>query len=203
MSNEIHRCLNCNYLLVLLERRRKFKCAKCGRLFLQKSIEDKSFRRWNAKQRELDEHNLKLEKRELKQRTKLSPEERELKAKESNKKWRLNNKEKCRELSEKSYYKNRNKILSNKKIYRQLSKDKNNNWRKEYRKKNVDKTRILGRIHYFRRQQSKLALNYLKQGISAIRFPLLVFRNNCITVVHKVEKWELNELKCYYKPSLA
>lgn len=37
------RCPNCNYILVLLERRRKYKCAKCGRLFAQKDIEDKDF----------------------------------------------------------------------------------------------------------------------------------------------------------------
>ncbi|MEK6820238.1 MAG: hypothetical protein AABX71_00830, partial [Nanoarchaeota archaeon] len=52
--NEIYRCPNCSYMLVLLERRRKFKCAKCSRLYYRKEIEDQDFREWNLKQRTED-----------------------------------------------------------------------------------------------------------------------------------------------------
>ena len=45
-------CPNCNYLLVLLEHRRKYKCPKCSKLFKQREIEDGEFREWNKKRRE-------------------------------------------------------------------------------------------------------------------------------------------------------
>jgi len=41
------KCLNCNYTLVLLEHRRKYKCAKCGKLFPQSEIDNKEFVEWN------------------------------------------------------------------------------------------------------------------------------------------------------------
>ena len=46
------RCLKCNYKLVLLEDRRKYKCAKCGKLFPQKEIDDKEFRELNKGEKE-------------------------------------------------------------------------------------------------------------------------------------------------------
>ena len=45
------KCPNCFYELVLLEHRRKYKCAKCSRLFPQVEIESKEFREWNKKKR--------------------------------------------------------------------------------------------------------------------------------------------------------
>ena len=55
------RCPNCSYVLVLLSNRWKYKCSKCGRLFYQREAEDKTFRDWNKKQREMDKHNLIIE----------------------------------------------------------------------------------------------------------------------------------------------
>jgi len=40
--------LNCNYALVLLEHCRKYKCDKCGKLFLQLEIDTKEFVEWNS-----------------------------------------------------------------------------------------------------------------------------------------------------------
>ncbi len=37
------RCPNCNYTLVLLEHRRKYKCPKCSGLYTQREIETKEF----------------------------------------------------------------------------------------------------------------------------------------------------------------
>ena len=59
-------CPKCSYKLVFLENRLKYKCAKCGRLFLQKSIENKDFQRWNTFHRELDKNTLELEQKQLK-----------------------------------------------------------------------------------------------------------------------------------------
>jgi DNA-directed RNA polymerase subunit RPC12/RpoP len=39
------RCPNCNYSLVLLERRAKYKCALCSKLFPQKEVDDKEFQK--------------------------------------------------------------------------------------------------------------------------------------------------------------
>ena len=55
------KCPNCNYTLVLLEYRQKYKCAKCGRLFFQKEIDAKEFREQNEKEREKDRKQMKKE----------------------------------------------------------------------------------------------------------------------------------------------
>ena len=38
------RCIKCNYLLVLLPKRSKYKCAKCSSLFPQREIDNRKFR---------------------------------------------------------------------------------------------------------------------------------------------------------------
>jgi len=95
-------------------------------------------------------------------RPKLSPEERKLRAREIAKKWRLKNIEKCREYSRRYYEENKEKILAKKKIYRQLAKEKQYKWRREYRHKLINRTRLLGRIHYWRRRQVKVIQQELK-----------------------------------------
>jgi len=88
---------------------------------------------------------------------KLTPEERKLRTKELAQKRRLNNIEKCREYSREYYEKNKEEILKGKKAYRQLTKEKHYAWRKDYRLKLTERTKLLGRIHYWRREQAKLA----------------------------------------------
>ena len=55
------KCPNCNYTLVLLEKRMKYKCAKCGRLFRQKEIDTKEFVEYNKKEREKEKKEAKAE----------------------------------------------------------------------------------------------------------------------------------------------
>jgi hypothetical protein len=55
-------CQKCGFELILLERKLKYKCALCSKLFPQKQIDNKTFRIWNQKQRELDKYNYNLEK---------------------------------------------------------------------------------------------------------------------------------------------
>jgi len=48
------RCPNCSYLLVFLERKRKYKCARCSRLYSQseiKKVETKQFKEKHILQR--------------------------------------------------------------------------------------------------------------------------------------------------------
>ena len=153
------RCTKCSYLLVLLPKRNKCKCSKCSSLFPQKEIDNKEFRAWNKRQRLQDIENIKPEK---KIRIKLSDEERIIRAKESAKLWRKHNKERCRELAEINYEKNKDKILARKKVYRQEIKDKGRIRRKEYRYQQIDRTRQLARIHWWRQKQKDLALRELK-----------------------------------------
>ncbi len=143
------KCPNCFYQLVFLEHRRKYKCAKCSRIFLQTSTELAEFKSWNVKQREVDAHNLSVETRKVK----LTEEEKKARRKQ----WRLNNLEKCRENSEKYYEINKEAILSKKKLYRQLTKKKSNSWRRNYRKEFAEFTRLQSRIDYWKQRQKALA----------------------------------------------
>lgn len=79
------RCPNCSYILTLLEKRNKYKCAKCGKLFSKKEIDIKEFREWDKQQKKKDgeefERQLKLRRKRLKSRG-LSKEEIQKKLKE-------------------------------------------------------------------------------------------------------------------------
>ncbi|MDD5331489.1 MAG: hypothetical protein PHE43_01540 [Candidatus Nanoarchaeia archaeon] len=138
------RCPNCGYLLVLLPKRNKYKCSRCGGLFPQKEIDNKEFREWDERQRLQDVENIKSEK---KPKIKLSEEEKIKRAKESR---------------EKNYYKNRDKILVRKKEYRREIKERENVRRKAYRYQEIERTRQLSRIHWLRQRQKALALGWLK-----------------------------------------
>lgn len=137
------RCPNCSFVLVLLERRLKYKCSKCGKLFLKREIEDKTFRQWNVKQRELDEHNLKLERKSRVRRSKLSLEEKSLKIREY-------------------HAKNRVRINEFKRARWQARKAEINLKRRIKRNRDKKGIRILNRIQYWRSKQSFLAQRELK-----------------------------------------
>ncbi len=180
------RCPNCSYILVLLEKRAKYKCSRCSRLYKQKLIEDKEFRELNKQQRDIDkrlhkklghiewlknnqEWGVKYRKQYyLKHREKILNyvKEYNLKNKEKIQDYRNKNKEKIRIAVKKHYYKNREQILANKKIYRQLSKQQDYEWRRSYRNKNRERTRLLTRISFWRQQQKKLALEMLEKQLS-------------------------------------
>src|SRR3990167_1266509 len=105
------RCPNCSYKLVFIEKRLRYKCAKCSRVFLQKFIENRDFRIWNNHRRETEKQK-KKELRKLnkiakalrllfnspKLRLNLTPEERRLRKREYNKKWNEDNPEKVRAM---------------------------------------------------------------------------------------------------------
>ena len=190
------RCENCGYVLVLLDSTRKFKCAKCGKLFPQKIVEDEHFKRWNKKQRENERYNQKVEdqlkkqekekKKEVKQqnslkrslkflfngirdpikkRKHLSPEERKARKRENNRLWDENNPEKVRAIKRRQFERHRDEIY----VYQK-------NWRVV----NQRESRLKQRLAYWRKQQSKLALEQLRTGNEEIRFPLTDFRNYCL-----------------------
>ena len=133
------RCPNCGYILVLLEKRRRYKCAKCGRVYLKKEIENKKFREWNKKQRRNDiedfEKEIEKEKRRKykakimrpfkrleKSKYKPSPEERRAIRLAQKREYNRKNKAKL-----KKWYTdltNRKKLLVAQQKYRQLNKER-------------------------------------------------------------------------------
>ena len=167
-------CPNCSYKLVFLEKRLRYKCAKCGRVFLQKLIENRDFRIWNNHRRTLEKQELELEikqlekekqkRNELRQlnkigkalrllfngpkiRLNLTPEERKLRKMEYNKKWNENNPEKVRAM--------RRRQLENHREQRYA-------YLKAWRMSNLDKSRLKQRLTHWRRQQVKIAQKELR-----------------------------------------
>lgn len=144
------RCPNCSYILVLLEERGKYKCAKCSKLFLKKEVEDKEFRELNKQQRENDKKEfnkqLKLRRKILKPRKMVDPIEQQ---------------KKVREYGLTYYYRNRRRILTaRKKAYRE-NKDSFNEARNKYRKNHINETRIMWRLDYWRRMQKEIVMETL------------------------------------------
>ena len=134
------RCPNCNYILVLLQHRMKYKCAKCGKLFLQKQIEDKEFQKYNEQQRQLDNENFKKE-LESRKRPRLTAEEKKQKLEENQQEYREKNREKLREQNRARDRKEDQKIWYH---------------------KNPDRLRSHGRLKYWRQKQKMLTLQMLE-----------------------------------------
>jgi len=178
------RCPNCFYELALLEKRRKYKCAKCGKLFPQKEIENKEFREWNKKRRkeERDKVNKELELRKQKRKRSkpLSKEEWE--------EWMRKKLEKSRKAQAKYREENREEYNAKKKDYwawnkKRLTEKRRENYEKRkpqisaqqklYRENN----KVLRRINALRYEQKLLAvkmfeINLEKASTLQIQKPL-------------------------------
>ncbi len=166
-------CPKCNYKLVLLSNRRKYKCALCSRLYPQKQAEDKAFGELNLRERKLGIEKLELELNKLReerltrrklreikkiekalrllfngQRARgLTAEQKRKKKQENNRVWNDNNPEKYR-------------IMKNK--YAKNNKEKLNNYQKQWRKDNLSVSRLRQRLVHYRKKQRMLADQYLK-----------------------------------------
>ncbi len=133
------RCPNCSYMLVLLERRRKYKCAKCGNLYPQKDIELKDFKKWNLRQRISDKENIKKESKPKGKRPVLTEEERIERAKAYMKKYYTENKEKFRERGLEYRKKNRAKERERERIWRENNQERYNARKREYYRRNKER----------------------------------------------------------------
>jgi len=186
-------CPNCNYELVLLSSRLKYKCPLCSKLYSKKLIENKTFRIWNKKQKEQDLHNLQLEikqrKESLQERkilkslkllfkekrhyNKLTPEEKEQRIKNYSKWYYHKNKEKLLEQDDKWRQANPEKYSLTNKRWLAKNKDKRRNFLKAYRIRNLSLEQQNLRLAHWRRKQKALADTYLKNtdyNPSTIRF---------------------------------
>ena len=171
-------CPNCSYKLVLLPNRLKYKCALCSRLFPQKYIENREFRIWNQKQRELDIENFKVSIRP-KQRFKLSEEERRLIAKESAKRWKMKNRDRINLIGSKWRDANREHHTDQKRGYYNKDIEHINSKQRENYVKNKEKItarkerwqesnqysyKLKKRLADLRYQQKLLALKHIKNN---------------------------------------
>ena len=153
------RCPNCNYELVLLEHRQKYKCAKCGKLFPQKEVEIKEFREWNRRQRQEEKERVEQElKQNKEQKPKLSKEEKLARSREAQRKFREENREEYNQTKREYWASNHNHLLEKR--------------RENYKKKKAqilarqklygENHKIERRINNLRFEQKELALERLK-----------------------------------------
>ncbi len=152
-------CPKCYYPLVFLESRLRFKCPKCGKLFLKKEIETKEFVEWNKKQRKADKETINGKPQK---QTKLTEFQKKQRASAYFKKWYEKNKDKRDEY----YMNNRDNIIQQKREYRKAlseqQKKQQNKKRNVLRMKNLESTRVNLRIDYWKRRQKQLALQKLE-----------------------------------------
>ncbi len=141
------RCPNCNYELVLIPRRRKYKCPKCGKSFSQKEIELKEFQKFNKEERKKARKQKHREVMLNYQAKKIIPKIiEEIK----------NPKPKKSQAEQKREYR---KNLSGQQ--KKLQNEKRN----ARRHKNIDGTRLNSRIEYWRNKQKALALKILENKL--------------------------------------
>ena len=152
------RCPKCNYELVLLEKQRRYKCAKCGSLFLKKEINEIEFQKFNKRERKRDVEKLEEAKRKNRKKpgkkSTMTPEEK----KAAQRKW-------VREY----YQRNKEKISARRKESWAKKKAEKNLQRKEKRHANIDDTRQQGRIQHWRNRQKSLAeqnLEFVEDSLS-------------------------------------
>lgn len=163
------RCPKCQYILVLLEYRQKYKCAKCSKLFSQIKIDNKGFREWNEKQRELDRELMFKKRMKHKKQNKIDIRERRalrgLRLLFRNRRIKLSKEErKLRKIESDLLYgeNHREQRVLNSKIWFENNKERKYQYFKDYRKNNIERARLLTRIHFWRQKQKKLALEMLE-----------------------------------------
>ena len=149
------KCPNCFYELVLLEYRRRYKCAKCGRVYLQHDTELKEFVEFNKRQRKLDEEAL-TEKR-LKQ----------LELKNFQKEQKQIQKTEERSIKYKQHYEiNKDSILIKQRAYRRLNRQKIKEQGRNRYRLNIEEKRQFSRIKFWRAEQKLLAVRILENGLN-------------------------------------
>ena len=178
-------CPDCNYSLVLLTNRGKYKCSLCSKLFPQMEIEHKDFREWNKRQKEVDFEDYKKERqKEIIQSKMIKSGLKELflgpvkfRIKEHRKGYYLKNRKQIRLGQKEAYLKNRESILEREANYYEQHKAEIklklnlrnikmreiiNQRKSELRKENADWFKSKERLKNYRRKQKLLALQYLE-----------------------------------------
>ncbi|MBI2110212.1 hypothetical protein HYT51_00320 [Candidatus Woesearchaeota archaeon] len=188
-------CQNCNYELVLLSHRQKYKCSLCSKLYSKKEIKNREFREWNKRQRDLTIEEYEKERKEelmqlkdLKKAIKQLFKRSYIYIRECRKERYLKNKETIKQRWKEYYSKNRERLLEQDDRWRQNNQERisltNKGWlernkekRKEFLKaynlRNIGLERQKLRLAYWRKKQKLLADAYLKNNkerASTIKF---------------------------------
>ena len=152
------KCPNCFYELVLLGRRRKYKCAKCGKLFSQKEIDLKEFKEQNNKEREESRRQWQIEMSQDHHARKVIPKII----------GDINN-PRSKKSKEQYYKENRDSIIQKKKEYRlnlsDQQKKEQNEKRRARRYRNIHATRLQSRINHWKQQQKTLAVQFVENEL--------------------------------------
>lgn len=148
------RCPNCNFTLVLLEKRIKYKCPKCSKLYSKLEIDAKNFRKYNKVEREKSRKQYSKESNQNSQAKKIIPKIIE-----------DLNKPRPQKTLDKYYRKNKAKIFAQRKAFRLANWQMLNERARLARKKNIVKKRFDVRLAMLRTKQRRLALEFLKNGV--------------------------------------
>ena len=152
------KCPHCNYELTLLERRRKYKCSKCSKLFPQIEIETKDFVEFNKRQRKLDEEALTEQKLKQLELDKFVKKQAQIQRKAKM--------EELRPIKFQEYYKlNKEKILAKQKIFRHENGQRINLRHRILHRLNIEERRQLSRINAWRNKNRLLTADITKNGL--------------------------------------
>jgi|SRR3989338_1415817 len=137
------KCPNCFFELNLHEHRRKYKCSRCRRWFLQSEIDTKDFQKFNKQERIKDKEVIEVNEGKKYKQPKLTEFEK---------------KQNSLASSIRYYEKNRDLILSKQKEYRAKSGQARRNRLKELYNENIDIERLRALVKYWKKRQFLLAL---------------------------------------------
>ncbi len=149
-------CPNCFYSLVLLEHRRRYKCARCGGLFPQRLIEDADFVAWNKRRRKEEEERVEKELQEITEQNnkKLTKEEIYEKKLILQRKWNKKNREYINAYKREYWAKHHDGLLAKRKENYKKRKAEILEQQKAYRQNNKE----LSRLKHLRDIQKDLAV---------------------------------------------
>jgi len=169
------RCPDCNFPLVLREYKRKYKCAKCSKVFSQGIIEDEEFKKKLKREKEVikkkvgkEIKELLTEERELnakiRKSKKLTDKEKKQRARDRYKKYFEQNKEKEKQRAMSNWAKNRNEILKRKRETYKKRKAEILTQQKLYRQNNKSLAKVKAR----RWEQKLLAVRMFENHLEKL-----------------------------------
>jgi len=156
-------CPNCNYELILLSNRTKYKCALCSKLYPQKFIDNIEFRELNKRQKLMDVENIdKEQKEELIRLKELKKSIRLLFKNKTSNEWKLGDRDKYNELKREYWNKKAEHLNSKRRELYNSRKNEILNHQKQWELNNQHNHRMKRRLADLREYQKQLAVKMLE-----------------------------------------